>query len=45
MAPGVESQALFDIYPRLAANLEAAVLWIITLLVWVPRQPVCCDAA
>lgn len=28
---------LFGIYPRLAANLEAAMLWIITLLVWVPR--------
>ena len=28
---------LFGIYPRLAARLEAAMLWIITLLVWVPR--------
>jgi uncharacterized membrane protein len=28
---------LFGIYPRLAANLEAAMLWIITVLVWVPR--------
>jgi uncharacterized membrane protein len=28
---------LFDVYPRLAVNLEAAMLWIITLLVWVPR--------
>jgi uncharacterized membrane protein len=28
---------LFGIYPRLAANLEAVMLWIITLLVWVPR--------
>jgi len=28
---------LCGIYPRLAANLEAAMLWIITLLVWVPR--------
>jgi uncharacterized membrane protein len=28
---------LFGVYPRLAANLEAAMLWIITLLVWVPR--------
>lgn len=28
---------LFGIYPRLAANLEAAMLWIITILVWVPR--------
>jgi uncharacterized membrane protein len=28
---------LFGICPRLAANLEAAMLWIITLLVWVPR--------
>jgi uncharacterized membrane protein len=28
---------LFGIYPRLAANLEAAMLWIITLLVWMPR--------
>ena len=28
---------LFGIYPRLAVNLEAAMLWIITLLVWVPR--------
>jgi uncharacterized membrane protein len=28
---------LFGIYPRLATNLEAAMLWIITLLVWVPR--------
>jgi uncharacterized membrane protein len=28
---------LFGIYPRLAANLEAAMLWIITLLVWVPQ--------
>jgi uncharacterized membrane protein len=27
----------FGIYPRLAASLEAAMLWIITLLVWVPR--------
>jgi uncharacterized membrane protein len=28
---------LFGIYPRLAVNLEAGMLWIITLLVWVPR--------
>ena len=28
---------LFGIYPRLAANLEAAMLWIFTLLVWVPK--------
>jgi uncharacterized membrane protein len=28
---------LFGVYPRLATNLEAAMLWIITLLVWVPR--------
>jgi uncharacterized membrane protein len=28
---------LFGITPRLATNLEAAMLWIITLLVWVPR--------
>jgi len=28
---------LFGIFPRLAANLEAAMLWIITLLVWVPK--------
>jgi len=28
---------LFAIYPRLAANLEAAMLWIFTLFVWVPR--------
>jgi len=28
---------LFGLYPRLAANLEAGMLWIITLLVWVPR--------
>jgi len=28
---------LFGIYPRLAASLEAAMLWIFTLLVWVPR--------
>ena len=28
---------LFGIYPRLAANLEAGMLWIITVLVWVPR--------
>ncbi len=28
---------LFGITPRLAANLEAAMLWIITVLVWVPR--------
>ena len=28
---------LFGIYPRLAASLEAAMLWIITLLVWVQR--------
>ncbi len=28
---------LFGIYPRLAASLEAAMLWIITSLVWVPR--------
>jgi len=28
---------LLAIYPRLAVNLEAAMLWIITLLVWVPR--------
>jgi uncharacterized membrane protein len=27
---------LFAIYPRLAVNLEAAMLWIFTLLVWVP---------
>jgi len=40
--PGAGSLAaaagmLFGVYPRLAANLEAAMLWIITLLVWVPR--------
>ena len=28
---------LLGIYPRLAASLEAAMLWIFTLLVWVPR--------
>jgi uncharacterized membrane protein len=28
---------LFGIYPHLAASLEAAMLWIFTLLVWVPR--------
>jgi uncharacterized membrane protein len=28
---------LFGVYPRLAANLEAAMLGLITLLVWVPR--------
>lgn len=28
---------LFGIYPRLAVNLEAAMLWIFTLFVWVPR--------
>ena len=28
---------LLGIYPRLAASLEAAMLWIITVLVWVPR--------
>jgi uncharacterized membrane protein len=28
---------LFGVYPRLAASLEAVMLWIITLLVWVPR--------
>lgn len=28
---------LFAVVPRLAANLEAAMLWILTLLVWVPR--------
>jgi uncharacterized membrane protein len=28
---------LFGIFPRLAASLEAAMLWIITVLVWVPR--------
>ncbi|HVH83164.1 MAG TPA: hypothetical protein VM713_02500 [Steroidobacteraceae bacterium] len=28
---------LFAILPRLAASLEAAMLWIFTLLVWVPR--------
>jgi uncharacterized membrane protein len=28
---------LFGFYPRLAANLEAVMLWLITLLVWVPR--------
>jgi uncharacterized membrane protein len=28
---------LLRVVPRLAANLEAAMLWIITLLVWVPR--------
>jgi uncharacterized membrane protein len=28
---------LFGIYPRLAANLEAAMILLITLLVWVPR--------
>ena len=28
---------LFGVLPRLAATLEAAMLWIITLLVWVPR--------
>ncbi len=28
---------LFGFYPRLAVSLEAAMLWVITLLVWVPR--------
>ena len=28
---------LFGIYPRLAVNLEAAMLWSFTLFVWVPR--------
>ena len=28
---------LLGIWPRLAASLEAAMLWIITVLVWVPR--------
>jgi len=28
---------LLGIVPRLAVNLEAAMLWIITLLVWIPR--------
>jgi uncharacterized membrane protein len=28
---------LFGIYPRLAASLEAVMIWLITLLVWVPR--------
>jgi uncharacterized membrane protein len=28
---------LFGIYARLAASLEATMLWIITLLVWIPR--------
>jgi hypothetical protein len=28
---------LLGIYPRLAANLEAVMIWLITLLVWVPR--------
>jgi uncharacterized membrane protein len=28
---------LFAIVPRLAANLEAAMLWIFTLFVWVPH--------
>jgi uncharacterized membrane protein len=28
---------LFAVLPRLAAGLEAAMLWIFTLLVWVPR--------
>lgn len=28
---------LFAVVPRLAAGLEAAMLWIFTLLVWVPR--------
>ena len=28
---------LFGIFPRLAATLEAAMLWIITLLVWGPK--------
>jgi hypothetical protein len=28
---------LFGIAPRLAANLESAMLWLFTLLVWVPR--------
>ena len=28
---------LFGIVPRLAANLESAMLWLFTLLVWVPR--------
>jgi uncharacterized membrane protein len=28
---------LFGIYPRLAANLEAAMLWLFTLFVWIPR--------
>ena len=28
---------LFGIYPRLAVNLEAAMLWTFTIFVWVPR--------
>jgi uncharacterized membrane protein len=28
---------LFGFYPRLAANLEALMLWLFTLLVWIPR--------
>ena len=28
---------LFGVYPRLAANLEALMLWLFTLLVWIPR--------
>lgn len=28
---------LFAVVPRLAASLEAAMLWIFTVLVWVPR--------
>ena len=28
---------LFGFYARLAANLEAAMLWLFTLLVWIPR--------
>jgi uncharacterized membrane protein len=31
---------LFGVYARLAASLEAAMLWIITVLVWVPRVAV-----
>jgi len=27
----------FAVYPRLAANFEAAMLWIFTVLVWVPK--------
>jgi uncharacterized membrane protein len=34
---GAAAAMLFGVVPRFAVNLEAAMLWIITLLVWVPR--------